>query len=128
MFCMFVWKDGREWNGMYSCMFKCVRTASIVVGVVLTERNDTTSACIECNVDYRTVLVSYYTILLYTFQYTGSLFQLVEGNPPAGMAGTAAIMAIGFPACGYLFYASILKGTAETEQDDKEYLSTRRGR
>lgn len=59
---------------------------------------------------------------------TGSLFQLVEGTPPAGIAGTLAIMALGFPSCGYLFYAAILKGTAETEQDDKEYLASRRGR
>jgi hypothetical protein len=59
---------------------------------------------------------------------TGSLFQLLEGKPPAGIAGTLAIMGLGYPACFYLFYAAIKKGTAETEQDDKEYLASRRGR
>jgi hypothetical protein len=53
---------------------------------------------------------------------------LLEGNPPAGIAGTLSIMALGYPACFYLFYAAIKKGTAETEKDDKEYMASRRGR
>jgi hypothetical protein len=74
-----------------------------------------------------TALVSYVFLCFFCYiTYAGSLFQLLEGNPPVGVAGTAAIVVIGFPVCGFLFYASIKKATAETELDDKEFLSTRR--
>jgi hypothetical protein len=53
---------------------------------------------------------------------------LLEGKPPAGIAGTLSIMGLGYPACFYLFYAAIKKGTAETEKDDEEYMASRRGR
>jgi hypothetical protein len=36
---------------------------------------------------------------------------------------TFGIVFVGIPACFYLLYAAILKGIAETEEDDKEFLS-----
>ena len=51
----------------------------------------------------------------------GSAFDLGGGNPNLGLGPTAAIAAVTIPACLFLFYASILKATAETEADDEEY-------
>lgn len=52
----------------------------------------------------------------------GSAFDLAGGSPSLGFATTAAIAGISIPLCLFLFYASILKATAETEADDKEFL------
>lgn len=53
----------------------------------------------------------------------GSTFQLVSGSPPPlGAPATFGIVFVGFPACFYLLYAAILKGIAETEEDDKKFL------
>jgi hypothetical protein len=49
---------------------------------------------------------------------------LTSGTPPPlGVPTTAGIVVLGFPACFYLLYAAILKGIAETEEDDKTFLS-----
>eukprot|EP00428_Durinskia_dybowskii_P016138 CAMPEP_0170219118 /NCGR_PEP_ID=MMETSP0116_2-20130129/9233_1 /TAXON_ID=400756 /ORGANISM="Durinskia baltica, Strain CSIRO CS-38" /LENGTH=162 /DNA_ID=CAMNT_0010469769 /DNA_START=222 /DNA_END=710 /DNA_ORIENTATION=- len=53
---------------------------------------------------------------------TGSAFDLGGGSPSLGFGTTAAIAAITIPLCLFLFYASILKATAETEADDKEFM------
>lgn len=53
---------------------------------------------------------------------TGSAFDLGGGSPSLGFATTAAIAAVTIPLCLFLFYASILKATAETEADDEEYM------
>ena len=52
----------------------------------------------------------------------GSLFDLSGGDPNLGFAPTAAIAAVAIPTCLFLFYSSILKATAETEADDKEFM------
>mmetsp|Transcript_7964 Transcript_7964/g.15189 ORF Transcript_7964/g.15189 Transcript_7964/m.15189 type:complete len:173 (-) Transcript_7964:65-583(-) len=55
---------------------------------------------------------------------TGSLFELIGSTPPQlGFAPTAAIVVIGYPVCLFLFYASVRKAIAETEEDDKKFLS-----
>eukprot|EP00804_Cyclotella_cryptica_P025580 CCRYP_002816-RA/>CCRYP_002816-RA protein AED:0.04 eAED:0.04 QI:284/1/1/1/1/1/2/225/181 len=56
---------------------------------------------------------------------TGSLFELTGGAPTLGFGPTAAIAAIGLPSCLFLFYAAILKGMAETEEDDRQYNKPR---
>lgn len=56
---------------------------------------------------------------------SGSIFELSGGNPQYGFPVTAAIAAIGLPTCLFLFYAAIKKGIAETEEDDKKFLSGR---
>jgi len=53
----------------------------------------------------------------------GSIFELSGGNPSNGVGPTAAIAAIGLPTCLFLFYAAIMKGIAETEEDDKAFLN-----
>jgi len=54
----------------------------------------------------------------------GSIFQLASGSAPAlGVPATAAIAVVGAPLCIFLLYAAILKGIAETEEDDKAFLS-----
>mmetsp|Transcript_27549 Transcript_27549/g.41686 ORF Transcript_27549/g.41686 Transcript_27549/m.41686 type:complete len:154 (+) Transcript_27549:126-587(+) len=56
----------------------------------------------------------------------GSIFELTGAEPPQyGFVPTAAIAVIGLPSCLYLFYASILKAQAETEEDDKRYMQGR---
>ena len=50
------------------------------------------------------------------------MFELTGGDPNLGFGTTAAIAAISIPLCLFLFYASILKATAETEADDKSIL------
>ncbi len=60
---------------------------------------------------------------LLTFELpSGSAFDLGGGSPSLGFGTTAAIAAVTIPLCLYLFYASILKATAETEADDKEFM------
>jgi hypothetical protein len=44
------------------------------------------------------------------------------GKPDLGMAPTAAIVVLGFPAAIFLFYASIRKAQAETEEDDQKFM------
>lgn len=54
---------------------------------------------------------------------TGSLFELIDKTDPAlGFIPTAAIVTLGFPLAIFLFYASVLKAQAETEEDDKKFL------
>lgn len=52
----------------------------------------------------------------------GSVFELSGGNPQFGMPITAGIAVVGIPLCLFLFYAAILKGIAETEEDDEAFL------
>lgn len=49
----------------------------------------------------------------------GSLFDLLGGSPSFGFAPTAATALVGLPVCFFLFYAAIVKGQKETEEDDK---------
>ena len=57
--------------------------------------------------------------------FLGSAFDLGGGSPTLGFGTTAAIAAVSIPSCLFLFYASILKATAETEADDKEFMKGR---
>jgi hypothetical protein len=57
--------------------------------------------------------------------FLGSIFELCGGTPQLGMVGTGAIALLGTPLCIFLFYAAVLKGNAETEEDDKKFLSGR---
>ena len=50
------------------------------------------------------------------------MFELVGGDPKLGFGSSAAIAAVGIPSALFLFYASILKATAETEEDDKNFM------
>lgn len=52
---------------------------------------------------------------------TGSIFELSGGHPVLGFIPTATIALLGVPSCFFLFYASIKKGIAETEEDDKAF-------
>ena len=55
--------------------------------------------------------------------FIGSLFELTGGNDPnLGFATTAGIALVSVPLGVFLFYASILKATAETEEDDRDYM------
>ena len=60
--------------------------------------------------------------LLLSFTFSGSSFELAGGSPTLGFGTTAAIAAVSVPLSLFLFYASILKATAETEADDAEYM------
>uniref|UniRef100_A0A7S2Y7X1 PSII 6.1 kDa protein n=1 Tax=Entomoneis paludosa TaxID=265537 RepID=A0A7S2Y7X1_9STRA len=51
---------------------------------------------------------------------TGSLFNCIEGNITPVSLGLAVI---GFPLFLFLLYAAILKGAAETKEDDERYLN-----
>ena len=55
---------------------------------------------------------------------TGSIFELLGGNPQYGMAPTALFAVVGTPLCFFLFYAAILKGNAETEADDQRFMDS----
>ena len=52
------------------------------------------------------------------------MFELTGGNgePNLGFATTAGIALVSVPLGLFLFYASILKATAETEEDDRDYM------
>ena len=52
---------------------------------------------------------------------SGSLFDLIGGNPSFGFAQTAAVALVGLPLCFFLFFAAIEKGKFETEEDDKKF-------
>jgi len=53
---------------------------------------------------------------------TGSIFELTGGKTPQlGFETTLALVALGVPLCFFLFYASVKKATAETEEDDKRF-------
>jgi hypothetical protein len=52
---------------------------------------------------------------------TGSIFELSGGHPVLGSTPTVIIALLGVPSCFFLFYASIKKGIAETEEDDKAF-------
>jgi MFS superfamily sulfate permease-like transporter len=60
--------------------------------------------------------------MLTVYVFSGSVFDLVGGSPNLGFGPTAAVAVVVIPGCLFLFYASILKATAETEADDKEFL------
>ena len=55
---------------------------------------------------------------------TGSVFELSGGSPVLGFAPTLGITIVGVPTCFFLFYASIKKAQAETEEDDKAYRNS----
>jgi len=58
------------------------------------------------------------------FLFLGSAFQLAsDGDPLLGVPVTTAIVFTGIPGGFFLLYAAILKGIAETEEDDKAFLS-----
>ena len=92
-----------------------------------------------------TLTIRIYSISLLTLQYThlmmngilrinivhnkqtGSLFEITGGGETKlGFGPTAALAAIGLPLSIFLIYAAILKGAAETEEDDKEYNKPRK--
>ncbi|CAB9504678.1 expressed unknown protein [Seminavis robusta] len=52
---------------------------------------------------------------------TGSIFDLLGGNPSFGFAPTAGVALTGLPLCLFLFTAAIAKGQKETEEDDEEF-------
>ena len=64
--------------------------------------------------------------ILLTIASTGSLFKMLDEPPQLGFATTAAAIGIEFILAGYLFYAAILKATAETEEDDREFNKPRK--
>jgi hypothetical protein len=73
---------------------------------------------------YRRSFHNFFDSYLFAFFKTnlGSVFDLAGGALNLGFGITAAIAAVSIPLCLFLFYASILKATAETEADDKEFL------
>jgi hypothetical protein len=44
------------------------------------------------------------------------------GSPTLGLPAAIALVVVGLPSCLLLFYASILKARAETEEDDAVFL------
>ena len=64
----------------------------------------------------------------------GSIFELTGGGDSSststtlGFVPTAAISAVGLPLSIFLIYAAILKGAAETEEDDAQYNSQNNNR
>jgi hypothetical protein len=67
----------------------------------------------------------YFSALLFFFPTIGSAFELVNPEPKFGFAITAVLTLVSLPLCLFLFYASVLKATAETEVDDKEFMKGR---
>mmetsp|Transcript_26200 Transcript_26200/g.56480 ORF Transcript_26200/g.56480 Transcript_26200/m.56480 type:complete len:197 (-) Transcript_26200:321-911(-) len=63
------------------------------------------------------------TSMVLAISSIGSLFELAGGNPKIGFAATAALAALGLPLSAFLIYAAILKGAAESEEDDLEYMN-----
>eukprot|EP00529_Nitzschia_sp_RCC80_P035662 CAMPEP_0113483014 /NCGR_PEP_ID=MMETSP0014_2-20120614/23216_1 /TAXON_ID=2857 /ORGANISM="Nitzschia sp." /LENGTH=180 /DNA_ID=CAMNT_0000376549 /DNA_START=51 /DNA_END=593 /DNA_ORIENTATION=- /assembly_acc=CAM_ASM_000159 len=53
---------------------------------------------------------------------TGSVFDLANESPRFGAVPTVGIAAVSLTLCAGLFWASILKATAETEADDENYM------
>lgn len=66
------------------------------------------------------------TSMVLAISSIGSLFELAGGAPKIGLAPTAALVAIGLPLSLFLIYAAILKGAAETAEDDEKYNTPRR--
>jgi hypothetical protein len=58
-------------------------------------------------------------------RFSGSGFDIFSVEPRFPFAVNAALSAGGLSVCLFLFYASILKAQAETEEDDKRYMSGR---
>jgi len=56
---------------------------------------------------------------------TGCAFDIFSDSPRFGVAINAVIAAVGLSSCLGLFYASILKAQAETEEDDRKYMNGR---
>jgi len=63
------------------------------------------------------------TSMVLAISSIGSLFELAGGTPKLGFAVTAAITALGLPISVFLIYAAILKGSAETEEADREFMN-----
>mmetsp|Transcript_1430 Transcript_1430/g.2452 ORF Transcript_1430/g.2452 Transcript_1430/m.2452 type:complete len:196 (+) Transcript_1430:144-731(+) len=63
------------------------------------------------------------TSMVLAISSIGSLYELAGGNPKIGFAATAALAALGLPLSAFLIYAAILKGAAESEEDDLEYMN-----
>jgi len=88
---------------------------------------------IDCNgrkriqIKYRHQTHTFFTIdfCIVLLEFLGSIFELFGGSPQLGVAGTASVALLGTPLCIFLFYASVLKGNAETEEDDKKFLKDR---
>lgn len=59
------------------------------------------------------------------YDFAGSAFELVNPEPKFGFVQTAVLALFSIPTCFFLFYASVLKATAETEADDKEFMERR---
>ena len=57
--------------------------------------------------------------------YLGSGFDIFSDSPLFPFAINATITASTLALCVGLFYASILKAQAETEEDDKNYMNGR---
>jgi hypothetical protein len=64
-------------------------------------------------------------LFFFFFPTIGSAFELVNPEPKFGVATTAVLTLVSLPLCFFLFYASVLKATAETEVDDKEFMKGR---
>jgi hypothetical protein len=56
----------------------------------------------------------------------GSGFDLANSTPRFGFGATFSVATISLTLCAGLFYASILKAQAETEEDDREYMKGKR--
>jgi len=65
------------------------------------------------------------TSIVLAIASTGSLFELIGGDPKLGAVTSAGIAVVGFPVCLFLFYAAIVKAKAETEEDDERFLKNR---
>jgi len=55
----------------------------------------------------------------------GSGFDIFADEPRFPFAINATVSAAGLALCLGLFYASVLKAQAETEEDDRKYMSGR---
>ena len=72
-------------------------------------------------------IITYNSNHIHSTKLKGSLFELTGGaETQLGFVGTAALAAIGAPFSLFLLYAAIMKGAAETEEDDREYNSPRK--
>jgi len=57
--------------------------------------------------------------------FKGCGFDIFSDSPRFGVAINASIATVGLTLCIGLFYASILKAQAETEEDDENYMNGR---
>jgi len=67
------------------------------------------------------------TSMILAISSIGSLYEITGGGPTKlGFGPTLALAAIGLPLSVFFIYAAILKGAAETEEDDAEYNTPRK--